>query len=401
MTAKFDKIVERRGTNSVKWDACKNTFARDDLLPMWVADSDWPAPGPVIEAVKKRVEHGIFGYTEPGEELDRVVVNWVKRRYNWEIKSEWLVYISGVVPAINVSLKTFTGPGGKVIVQPPVYAPFFAAVEKSGARLIENQLILIENKYKMDLNDLEEKLLVISKGGKTEKDTGSHNMLIFCSPHNPVGRVWSKEELEELGNLCLKYNIIIISDEIHGDLIYSGYRQIPIASISKEIAANTITMIAPSKTFNLAGFGAAVAIIPDKKMRDSFTKTMQGFVTNGNLIAYTAMKAAYSQSDQWLSDQMAYLEKNRDFAVEYINSFIPGIKVLKPEGTYLLWLDCRNLNLNNKVLETFMVEEAGVGLNSGKWFGNGGEGFMRLNMACPRAILEEGLERIRKAVKKL
>lgn len=401
MTSKFDKIVDRRGTNSVKWDACKKVFAREDILPMWVADSDWPAPEPVIEAVKKRVEHGIFGYTEPGEKLDRVVVNWVKRSYHWEIESEWLVYISGVVPAINVSLKSFTGPGGKVIVQPPVYAPFFTAVEKSGAELIENQLILNENKYEMDLNDLEKKLVDISKGEKTEKNTGTYNMLILCSPHNPVGRVWSKEELEELGNLCLKYNIIIISDEIHGDLVYTGYRQIPIASISKEFAFNTITIIAPSKTFNLAGFGVAVAIIPDKKMRDSFTKTMQGFVTSGNLIAYTAMKAAYSESDLWLSEQMAYLEKNRDFAIEYINNFIPGIKVLKPEGTYLLWLDCRNLNLNNKDLATFMVEEARVGLNSGNWFGNGGEGFMRINMACPRAILEEGLKRIRDAVRKL
>lgn len=417
MLNKFDVIVDRRGTNSVKWDDYHKVFGRDDLLPMWVADSDWPAPEVVIKAIKERVNHGVFGYTEPGDELNKVVIDWVKRRYNWEIKPEWLVYISGVVPAINVALKSFTRPGGNVIVQPPVYYPFFTAVKKSGAKLIENPLVLKEHQYEMDFSDLEDKLVNISNKqfieenhvqtennliGRDKVSKGKPaNMIVLCSPHNPVGRVWSKEELQKLADLCLKYNILIISDEIHGDLVYSDNLQVPLASISEEIAMNTITMIAPSKTFNLAGLGSAVTIIPNKKMRKQFLKTMEGFVVSGNAIGFTAMKAAYSQGDEWLGEQLDYLEENRDYAVKYIDKNIPGLKAIKPEGTYLLWLDCRGLGFGKKELEKFMVEKAKIGLDAGAWFGSGGEGFMRLNMASSRRLLEDGLERIKKAVSKL
>ncbi|MFI5358974.1 MAG: MalY/PatB family protein [Halanaerobiales bacterium] len=396
MDQRFAKIVERWNTNSVKWDGLKRNFGREDILPMWVADSDWPVPAAVIEALKKRVEHGIFGYTMPGEELDQAVVEWVRRRYNWEIKREWLVYTSGVVPAINVALQAFTGPGGYVVVQPPVYYPFFAAVEKSGAGLVENQLVEEEGQYRIDFQDLEEKLLAIREGdsrGEPRKVA-----LLFCSPHNPVGRVWHREELERLAELALKYNLLMISDEIHGDLIYSEYNHIPLASLSEEIARRTITMIAPSKTFNLAGLATSVAIIPDREMREAFRRTMDGLVVGGNLLGYTAMQAAYSQGEEWLESQLKYLEENRDFAVEFINKHIPGISVQKPEGTYLLWLDCRGLGLNDAELKRFFVEEARVALNDGKRFGKGGEGFMRMNIACPRSQLEEGLRRIKRAV---
>jgi len=418
----FDEIIDRRNTNSLKWDDCSRFFACDDILPMWVADSDWMAPKVVIEAIKKRVEHGVFGYTVPGEELDEVVVKWVKRRYRWDIKTEWLVYISGVVPAINVALKTFTGPGGNIVLQPPVYYPFFSSVKNSGANLIENQLILDKNKYKMDLRALEETLAnnidnSVKEDGNIEKNRykNSHkkptvkrqskqnipaNMMILCSPHNPVGRVWHEEELKRLADICLEHNYIIISDEIHSDLIYNGNKHIPIASISNDIAQKTITMIAPSKTFNLAGLNAAVTIIPNSKMRRSFLKTMRGFVSNGNIIGYTAMKAAYSHGEEWLEQQVKYLEENRDFTIKYIEEYIPGVKAVKPEGTYLIWLDCRSLRFNNKELEEFMVKNAKVGLDVGTWFGTGGDGFMRINIACPRALLEDGLNRIRTAVER-
>lgn len=385
MDKRFDQIIERRNTNSVKWDALKETFGREDILPMWVADSDWPAPAVVIDVIKERVEHGIFGYTVPGEELDQAVVDWVNRRYQWEIKREWLVYTSGVVPAINVALRTFTGPGGNVVIQPPVYYPFYNAVRKSGANLVENQLLYKEGYYRMDYQDLEEKLI-------------SADMLILCSPHNPVGRVWKREELERLAELALKHKLIVISDEIHGDLIYSENNHIPLASLSEEIARNTITMIAPSKTFNLAGLATSVTIIPDRKMREAFHRSMAGLVIGGNLLGYTAMEAAYSNGEEWLKSQLKYLEDNRDYAVEYINKDIPGISVKKPEGTYLLWLDCRGLGLKDTDLQKFFVEEARVALNPGISFGKGGEGFMRMNIACPRSLLEEGLQRIKRAV---
>ncbi len=422
MENKFDKIIDRRNTNSLKWDSCKRFFGSDDLLPMWVADSDWAAPQVVIEAIKARVGHGVFGYSEPGEGLNTVVVKWIKRRYGWNIKAEWLVYISGVVPAINVALKVFTGSGGNVVLQPPVYYPFFSAVRNSGANLIENQLRYDQDqyKYKMDFNDLEEKLsnIVITNSEKPKhinQDINNNNdidnnkfnknnnipsnILILCSPHNPIGRVWSKNELSRLADICLQYNYTIVSDEIHSDLIYTGNRHIPMASISDEIAQNTITMIAPSKTFNLAGLNAAVTIIPNSEMRRAFIKNMGGFVSSGNIIGYTAMKAAYSQGDNWLESQLKYLEENRDYVLEYINKNIPGIEVIKPEGTYLIWLDCRGLSLSNKGLEEFMVDKARVGLDVGTWFGSGGEGFMRINIACPRKLLEDGLSRIRTAVK--
>lgn len=409
----FDKIIDRRDTNSIKWDSCQRVFGSDDLLPMWVADSDWKAPQVVIEAIRDRVNHGVFGYTEPGEELNKAVVKWVKERYGWHIEAEWLVYTSGVVPAINITLQTMTGPGGNVVIQPPVYYPFFSAVKKSGANLIENQLVLEGNQYKIDFEDLEEKLAEVSKlkkemGNRDNsvceddiKDTNqenSNNILILCSPHNPVGRVWSKEELNRLGELCLKYNFLVISDEIHADLVYTGYNHIPIASISDRITQNTITMIAPSKTFNLAGLGAAVTIIPDKKMRESFVKTMRGLVPSGNVIGYTAMEATYSKGEEWLEGQLKYLKENRNYLIQFIGKYIPGIKVIKPEGTYLVWLDCRGLEFSNKDLERFMIEKAKVGLNAGTWFGSGGEGFMRLNIACPRSVLKEGLTRIKDAV---
>ena len=390
MNINFDQYINRCGTNSVKWDQCKKMFGTEDVLPMWVADSDWPAPDVALRAIEERINHGILGYSSPGEELNNAVVNWVKKQYNWEIKKEWLVYTSGVVPAINVALRSNVKEGEGVVLQPPVYYPFFSAVKDNGYLQIDNQLIEVNNSYQMDFKGLKNSITSF---------TEPIGALILCNPHNPVGRVWKKQELMELGKICLEKEILIISDEIHADLIYNGYKHIPIASLSEELSYNTITMIAPSKTFNVAGLHSSVTIIPDPCLRHSFKKTMSGFVGSGNLFGFVVMEAVYSKGEKWLLEQIKYLEGNRDFAIEYIRKEIPLIKVFQPEGTYLLWLDCRGIGIPPSKINNFMIEEAKVGLDDGSWFGSGGKGFMRLNFACPREILRKGLERISRAVK--
>lgn len=397
MGANFDRIMERRGTDSLKWDGCREIFGTDELLPMWVADSDWRAPQVAIDAIIERAKHGIFGYTLPGNELDRAVVNWVKRRYGWEIEQEWLVYTSGVVPAINVAIKGFTRPGDGVIIQSPVYYPFFSAIERNGTCLVNNQLIYNGKRYLMDFKDLEEKL---STNQLNKKDESRIKLIILCSPHNPVGRVWEKEELIHLGKICGKYGVLVVSDEIHADLIFRGYRHIPFGSLSNEFAKNSITMIAPSKTFNLAGLHCSVNIIPDPDIRARFKEAMDGFVTRGNVLGFAAMKAVYSKGDEWLEEQLDYLQANLEYALDFIEKQLPGVTAVKPEGTYLLWMDFSGLGMEDQELNDFMIKKARVGLDAGSWFGPGGEGYMRLNLACPRRTLKQGLSRIREAVLK-
>lgn len=394
MSCNFDRVLDRRGTDSLKWDSCGEVFGKDDLLPMWVADSDWPAPQAVVEALKKRIEHGVFGYTRPGKEMDNIVVDWVKRRYNWTIKPEWITYTSGVVPAVNVAIKALTRPGDEVILQSPVYYPFFDAIKNNGAQILNNQLLFNGSKYQIDFNDLEEKLA----DDPVMKRESRAKILLFCSPHNPVGRVWSKEELQHLAELCLGKEIVIISDEIHADLIFPGNKHIPVASLSEDIAANTMTMIAPSKTFNLAGLHTSVVIIPDSSLRRSFEEARTGLVGRGNVLGFEAMKAAYSSCDDWLEDQMVYLEESLKYTISFINNNLSGIKVVEPEGTYLLWLDFRDLGMDPAELNNFMINRARIALDAGTWFGPGGEGFMRLNLACPRSLLKDGLHRIKRAL---
>lgn len=395
MKFNFDREVDRRGTDSAKWDHYQDVFGSSDLLPMWVADSDWPAPPAVIKAIKDRTEHGIFGYTWPGDELNQVVVDWVKRRYNWDIKPEWLVYTSGIVPALNIAVRSFINIGDEVIIQPPVYYPFYTAISNNGAQIVNNKLIYDGNKYSIDFDDLENKF----KDDNLTHKTSRAKMMILCSPHNPVGRVWSREELEQIGEICLNNNAIVVSDEIHADLIFKGNKHISFGSISRKFAWNSITMIAPSKTFNLAGLHSSVIIIPNPELRKLFIQTKSGLVTDGNVLGFTAMKTAYSECDDWLEEQLEYLQLNMEYAIKYISDNIPEVKVVKPEGTYLLWMDFSKLGMNPAQLDRFMVEKARVGLDAGTWFGPGGEGFMRLNLATPRTILKEGLSRIVKAVK--
>ncbi len=390
MKYNFDQVVNRKGSNSVKWDNLKEVYGTEDILPMWIADMDFKAPDEVIEALQVKLDHGVFGYNVKSDSLYNSIINWVKNRYNWNIKKEWISFTPGVVTALNIAVKEFAKEGEKIVIQPPVYPPFFRVLENNNVEANLNPLIHRGDKFVMDYDSLEKSI-----DDKTKA-------IILCNPHNPVGRVWTKEELSKLGEICLKKNIIIISDEIHGDLTYKDYKTTPMASVSNEIAQNTITFMAPSKTFNIAGLATSIAIIPNEKIREVFERGVEkleiGKVTT---FGSTALEAAYTNGGPWLEAVMEYIEDNADYAIEYINKNIPEIKVKKPEGTYLLWLDFKALNKTYEEIHNALVNVGKVALNDGSTYGDEGNGFFRINIACARSILEEGLERVNKAVQSL
>ncbi|MFX1538169.1 MAG: MalY/PatB family protein [Promethearchaeota archaeon] len=392
---KYDlgKVIDRTHTNSLKWDeiVLEKLFKSKDLLPLWVADMDFPCPKPVIAAIKKRAEHGIYGYSfHKLPSYNQAVADWMKRRHNWEIDFEWIVYSPGVVPAINMLIRTFTKTGEKVIIQPPVYHPFLSTVTNNGRILSLNQLKYENKRYKMDFEDLEEK----AKDPLTK-------MLILCSPHNPVARVWTKEELTRLGEICLENNILVISDEIHQDLVLRGNKHTVFATISKKFEQNSIICTAPSKTFNIAGLQTSNIIIPNKILRDSFEHTIvgQNFLMLPNCFGIVALEAAYNEGEEWLEQVLQYIEENMDYIREFVKDKLPEIDFIEPEGTYLSWLDFRKLEMSGKELEEFMRTKAKVALSEGYTFGLGGEGFERINAGCPRSILEECMTRIEKAIR--
>ncbi len=406
MKNNFDKVIDRKGTNCTKWDRCKKVFGKDDLLPMWIADMDFEAPKEVIDAMKKRLEHGIFGYTYRPDSFNKSITNWMKTRHQWDIKEDWITFTPGIVPAISIAINTFTNPGDKVIMQTPIYPPFQSVVEKSGRIKINNELMIIDGRYYMDIDKLEEQIKLSDSGfsnNTSNKNKGFDDkvkLLLFCNPHNPSGSVWTKEELLRIGDICLKNNILIVSDEIHSDIIYKGHKHIPIASLSKELEQNTITCIAPSKTFSLAGLSSSAIIIPNEKLRKMFNNTVETLdIDGGNIFGSIALEAAYNCGEKWLEELLVYLEGNLDYLMKYFEDRIPGIKPVRPEATYLIWLDCSRLGLEGRNLVDFFVNEAKVGVNPGFKFGENGKNFVRLNFGCPRSTLEEGLRRIEEAVK--
>jgi len=393
MNYNFDEIIDRTNYHSVKWDELKTHFGDipEDVLPMWIADMEFRSPKPVIEAINKAAEHGIYGYTSRPDSYYQAIIDWMEKRHNWKVKKDWLVFSPGVVPALSFIIRAFTQPGDKVVVQPPVYYPFFRVIENNGCRIVNNPLKLSNRKYFMDYDDLERKV-----------DDPRVKLLILCSPHNPVGRVWQKEELIILGEICLKQNVIIVSDEIHADILFKGYKHAPFASISPAFAHNSITCTAPSKTFNLAGLQTSTIIIPNKKYYKIYNNVLDSLALNeNNVFGLVALEAAYRYGEEWLEQLLSYLNGNLEFLMKYFKERIPKIKVIKPEGTYLIWLDCRQLKLNTKDLNNFMIKKVGVALDDGYWFGTEGKGFMRINIACPRSFLEEGLKRIERAVRSM
>lgn len=395
----FDQVIPRQNTNCAKWDGAKFIFGSDDVIPMWVADMDFPVAKPITQALKKRIEHEFYGYPLGLPESTRqAIVNRMKRLYDWKIDPEWIVITPGVVSAVFTAVKAFTRPGDAVIHQPPVYYPFYSAIEDNGCHVANNQLILDAGRYKIDFEDLEQ---LFKPSFQMVPVPSRAKMMILCNPHNPVGRVWTKEELIRTGEIVIDNEAIMVSDEIHCEILFKGFRHLPFATLFKEFEQNSITCMAPSKTFNLAGLDTSVIIIPNSELRKRFTQVKKGFISSGNILGMVALEAAFNEGDEWLSQFLDYLQGNLDFLVDFISRRIPKIKVIKPEGTYLVWLDCRELKLSDDDLKDFMTKKAKVGLDHGFVFGPGGEGFERINIACPRSLLSQALERIEKAVNHL
>jgi cysteine-S-conjugate beta-lyase len=386
----FDEVIERKNTGSLKWDFCEKYLGEKEVLPMWVADMDFRAPQPVVDAVTSVAQLGVYGYGEESECFYDAAVDWIKRRHGWTVKREWVQFCPGVVPALHLLTKTFADAGDKVIVQPPVYYPFFYAINYGDCVVLNNPLKLIDGKYAMDFDDLEKKMDQRVK------------MIFLCSPHNPGGMVWSREDLIRLGEICLENNVIVVSDEIHGDLILDDNKHIPFASLSEEFAMNSITCVAPSKTFNLAGLQVSNIIIPNPELAKAFGTSMEKCsLTRPNIFAIEAAKAAYNYGDEWLDQLIEYVEDNHRLLEDYIEEKIPLLKVIKPQASYLAWIDCRSLGLDNEELKTLMDKKARLGLNQGYIFGQGGEGFVRMNLGCPRAVVREALQRLEQAVNAL
>lgn len=389
MGCNFDDIVDRTNTDSIKWNKLDEMYGSEDLLPMWIADMDFKSPKAVIEAMKDRADHGIFGYVYKTDSFSEAIINWVKRRHGWDIKKEWILFLPGVVSGLNIGVRELVEENEKVLIQPPVYPPFYRVIENNNRIINSNPLVHDGEKFVMDYEAL-------------ESQAEDSKLLMLCNPHNPVGRVWSKEELARLGEICLKNDMVIISDEIHSDFALKGAKHTPMATISKEIEQRTITLMAPSKTFNIAGLVTSVAIIPNEELREIFEKAIAKLeIGNMNIFGMTALEAAYNHGEEWLDQLLEYIEDNIDYTIDYINKYIPEIKVDKPEGTYLLWLDCRALGKTNDEIEEALLKVGKVILNDGRPYGKEGDGFFRLNIGCPRSILEEGLSRIEKAIKSL
>jgi cysteine-S-conjugate beta-lyase len=395
MKYNFDEVCDRKNTGCIKWDNVRTIFGSEDVIPMWVADMDFPVAQPIVEALQRRASHPFYGYTQAEPSVVEAVVERMQRKYGWKIEPEWIVFTPGVVSALHVAVRTLTHPGDEIILQEPVYYPFFPAVKASGCQVVTNSLKLINGRYEMDFDDLESKFL--PKSGMMPMPNRV-KAIILCNPQNPVSRLWNKEELTRLGQIVIRYGATVISDEIHCEILFKGYRHTPFASISEEFAQNSIVCMAPSKTFSLAGLETSTIIIPNKKLRGEYINTRMGILPGPNLFGYAALEAAYRYGDEWLDQVLDYLQGNLEFLTGYFAKKIPEIKVIQPQGTYLIWLDCRQLGLDNLALKRFMREKAKVGLDDGFLFGLGGSGFQRMNIACPRSILAEALQRIEKAV---
>ncbi|MDP6646940.1 MAG: MalY/PatB family protein [Dehalococcoidales bacterium] len=392
----FDQLIDRRDTSCAKWDDVEAVFGSEDILPMWVADMDFPIAKPITEALRKRTEHEVYGYTQISPSVIEAVINRMKRKYNWRIEPEWVVFTTGVVPVLHTAVRAFAHPGDEVIIQGPVYHPFWSAITANGCSVANNQLKLINRHYEIDFKDLESKF---GSGAGRMMPSPRIKLMLLCHPHNPVGRVWTQEELSRVGEIIIKNDAIMVSDEIHGELLFRGFKHIPFATISEEFEQNCLVCMAPSKTFNLAGLSTSSIIIPNKKIRDKFNTARTGIMSSPNIFGLVALEAAYRYGDEWLEQFLEYLQRNLEFLMRYFAERIPGIKVIKPEGTYLVWLDCRGLGMDTTSLRAFMREQAKVGLEDGDTFGPSGAGFQRMNIACPQTTLEEGLNRIERAVK--
>ncbi|MCM1388583.1 MAG: pyridoxal phosphate-dependent aminotransferase [Bacillus sp. (in: Bacteria)] len=385
----FDEVVNRKNTDCLKYDFAVKRGMPSDVLPLWVADMDFKTSSLILDKIKDRVEHGIFGYTESGDAYFKAVSGWMKKRHSLTIKEEWIVKTPGVVFALAMAVRAFTQRGGCVLIQQPVYYPFSEVITDNGRKVVSNDLVLHEDgKYGIDFDDFEKKIV-----------KNHIKLFLLCSPHNPVGRVWTKEELLRIADICIKYHVIVVSDEIHEDFVYEGFRHTPFLNIDERVKDICITCTSPAKTFNLAGLQISNIIIPDNGLRNVLKKQIDAAgYSQLNTIGLTACEAAYTDGEEWYGALMKYLQGNLNFVREYLQKELPQIKLIEPEGTYLVWLDFRGLGLCEKELEDLIVHKAKLWLDSGAIFGKSGQGFQRINIATSRSVIKEALERIQQAV---
>lgn len=388
MKYSFDEIIDREDTACVKWDLRDKVFGTSNVLPMWVADMDFKTPGFISEAIIQRAQHAVYGYSYRTEGYYTSIINWMQSHHGWTIERDWILFSPGVVPVLFMTTLAYTNPRDKVLIQTPVYPPFYDAVTKNNRQLVFNPLKQVGNRYEIDFNDLDQKL----PGTK---------MMFLSNPHNPVGRVLTKDELLEIGRLCLKHHVLLISDEIHCDLVFNAYKHIPAADLSPEIADITVTCLASSKTFNTAGLSTSSVVISNPILRSKLEGIIQSVhVDSGNLFGSIASEAAYTHGNEWHKQLIDYLEGNVNLVRSFLKDKLPEVKLIEPEATYLLWLDFRELGLSQPELVKLMISKARLGLNDGTAFGCEGIGFMRLNIGCPRSMLLEGLERLEHALRK-
>jgi len=384
MSYNFDDLPDRKSTESIKWH-----YFDEDVLPMWVADMDFISPEPVVRALRERVEHGVFGYPCDMPELIQVIVDRLADRYDWQVLPEEVVLIPGVVTGFNLVARAMAAPGEGILIQTPVYPPFLSAPHSAGLLCQEIELTRGQDgSYSIDYNAFEAAI------------TDQTRLFLLCNPHNPIGRVFRADELERMAEICLRHQVMICSDEIHCDLIYSGHKHIPVATLQPEIAQNSLTLMAPSKTFNIAGLACSAAIVPNPILRKKLQSARHGLVGGVNVLGQIAGLAAYRDGQPWLDELLVYLEANRDFLFDFVTNELPGIQMVKPEGTYLAWLDARQSGIAGSPCE-FFIKNARVAMNDGASFGQGGQGFLRLNFGCPRSMLAEALERMKKALANL
>lgn len=379
----FDQVRERRGSDSVKWKKYGN-----EVLPLWVADMDFISAEPIQRALRQRVDHGFFGYTQPSQELCLVIQERMKRIYQWKIQEAELFFLPGLVAGLNLSFYAFAGLEDEILVQPPVYPHFIKDPVIHGRRVVDPPLVQNGDTYEIDFDAFERMITERTK------------VFILCNPHNPVARVYTLKELERMAEICLRHHLIICSDEIHCDLLYPGYRHIPISTLSPEVADQTVTLMAPSKTYNLAGLSCGFAIIQNPELQKIWKNITLGLVPSMNIMGQVAALAAFKEGQEWLDQVLGYLKENRDFLSRTIRDQLPGVRMARMEATYLAWLDCRDSGISGKPFD-FFLKKAKVALNDGVEFGRGGEGFVRLNFACPRKILTEALDRMAAALKKV
>jgi cystathionine beta-lyase len=378
---RFDQIVPRRNTDSIKWN-----LYPEDVIPLWIADMDFQSPPEIIQALHERIDHGIFGYGSPSAALSDTIINHMQKEFNWAIQAEWIVWLPGLVTGLNLFCKAISQTHTQVIVQPPVYPPLHLAPAASGLNPVYSPLVQnLDGRYEMDFTDLEEKM------------RGGTRSMILCNPHNPVGRVFSRDELHQLAELCEKYNVILCSDEIHCDLVLKGFNHTPVASLSETIGDKTITLMAPSKTYNIAGLGCSFAIVPNEDLRKSFKQASWGIVPHVNILGLSAAEAAYKYGKPWVDEVLRTLENNYAYLSKFVREKLSPISMQSVEGTYLAWLDCRKLNLDNP--SQFFLEKCKVALNNGADFGEPGKGFVRLNFACPKTILDQALNQMEKGLR--